>query len=143
MRQIPKPVTIGRSIERGGRVIIEEFGIVAQHGDAAHQREHVRQSTDRLAAGLDLAFGRIAVAADLIGRIRRHDGGHHHFHQGQRSGLVRADARDGPQRFDRRQTADDRVALGDALHADGERYRDQRGQTFRDHRRRDADNCLE
>ena len=123
-------------------VRLEELGVVAEHRDAADQLEH-RVLARGLAVLLDLALGRVAVAADLVlglGRGGRHD---HHLHQGQGAGLVGADARHRTQGLHRRQAPDDRVAARHALHADGQRDRDERRQAFRDQRHRDADDGLE
>ena len=68
------------------------------------------------------------------GRLERgrgcHDGADHHLVQGERAGLVRADGRYRAQRLDRRQAADDRVALRHPLDADGERDRHHGGEAF-------------
>jgi hypothetical protein len=123
--------------------VLEDLGVVAQEADAAHQRQHLRRGADRVPAFPDLAFGRVAVAGHLVGRIGRHDGSRHHLHQGQRARLVRADARDGAQRLHGRQPANDGVALGHALHADRERDGDERRQPFRDDGDGDAHDRLE
>ena len=53
---------------------------------------------------------------------------HRHHAGGQRAGLVGADDRRAAQRLDRRQPADEHVARRHALHADGQRDRDDRRQ---------------
>ncbi len=75
-----------------GAVFLEKLGIVAEHRDAAQQPEHRILAVGGLPFLLDLAFGGIAVAGDLVlglGGGGRH---HHHFHQGQCAGLVGTDA---------------------------------------------------
>ena len=66
---------------------LEQLGVVAEQRVAAEQLEQ-QVFCGGLPALLDIAVGRIAVAADLVlglGRRRRHD---HHFHQREGSGLV-------------------------------------------------------
>jgi hypothetical protein len=134
---------LGRiALDSPGTLLLEQLRVIAQHGHAAHECQH-RLVVDGLVLLPDLAFGRIAVAGDLVRRFGGDGGHHHHFHERERAGLVGADARYRPQGFDRRQLADDGVALGHALHADRERDRDDRRQALRNHRHRNADHGLE
>ena len=48
---------------------MEEFGVVAKHGNAAHEREHRILAGRRLPIFLDFALGRVAVTGDLDMRI--------------------------------------------------------------------------
>jgi hypothetical protein len=123
-------------------LLLEEFRVVAQSRHPSHEFQRLWLLAERLAALPDLALGRVAVSFDLERPVGRHDRGHHHLHERQGARLVGADARHGAERLDRRQAADDRVALRHPLHADGERDRDQSRQALRDHRNRDADHRL-
>src|SRR6516225_4048097 len=98
--------------------LLEELGVVAKCGDAAHEREH-RVLACRLSVFLDLAVGRIAVAGNLICGLGGDGRHHHHFHQSKRPGLVRADPRYRSERLDRRKTSNYRLALSHALDTDG------------------------
>jgi hypothetical protein len=131
------------ALDLPGAVLLEQLRVVAQRGDAAHQREHRFAAGDVRAVLRDLAGRRIAVSADLILGFGGDGGHHHHLHQSQRAGLVGADARDRAQRLDRRQLADDGVALRHALHADRQGDGDDRRQALRDHRDGDAGHGLE
>ena len=141
----------GERIERAlGRIaldfpdalLVAQLGVVAERRDAAQKLEHRVLAYGR-AVLHDLAFAGVAVAGDLQ-RIAGGRGGHdHHFHQRQRAGLVRADARDRAQRFDRGQAPHDRVAGRHALDADRKRDGDESRQSFGDHRHGDAGHRLE
>jgi hypothetical protein len=59
--------------------LLEELGVVAEHGNATHEREH-RVLARGLSLPLDLPLRRIDVAGDLI-RGLGGDGRHHqHLH---------------------------------------------------------------
>ena len=134
---------LGRiALDRPDALALEQLRIVAEQRHAAQQLEHRILARGR-AVLLDLALGRVAVAGDLVsclGGGGRHD---HHLHQGQRAGLVGADARHRAEGLHRGQAPDDGVALGHPLHADRERDRDDRRQALRNHRHRDARHRLE
>ena len=93
----------GEGIERAlGRIALDfphpfllaQLGVVAERGDASQKLER-RALADRGAVLQHLALVGVAVAGDLEGVVRGHGGHHHHFHERQRAGLVRADAGDG------------------------------------------------
>ncbi len=141
----------GEGVERAlGRIafdfphplLLAKLGVVAERGDAAQKLER-RALGDWRALLQHRAFVGVAVARDFQRVVRGHGGHHHHFHERQRAGLVRADARDRPERLDRRQAPHDGVAGRHSLDADRERDGDQRRQAFRDHRHGDAGHRLE
>ena len=100
----------------------------------------------RLALGGVHAETSLRVAAERHG-LGEQDGvvrpcvGDGHAVLRERTGLVRADDLRAAERFDRRQTADDRVAAGHVRNADGKNDRDDRGEALRNgsHGERDRD----
>ncbi len=72
----------------------------------------------------------VAGAADLDHLVGGDDTLHGHLVAGQGAGLVRADHRHRTQRLHRRQAADDGVAPGHALYAEGEDHRHDRRQSL-------------
>ena len=146
-----EPELGGERIERAlGRIALDlpdavlaaQLRVVAERRDAPEKLEN-GVLADRSAVLEHFALAGVALAGDLERFVRGHRRGDHHFHQRQRPGLVGADPRHRAQRFDRRQAAHDRVAARHALHADGERDRDQSRQAFRDHRDGDPGDRLE
>ena len=75
-----------------GAILFEQLSVVAEHADTPHEVEHGLLAR-RLSVLLDLAPRRIAIAGDLICRLGGDRRNHHHFHEGERAGLVGADAR--------------------------------------------------
>ena len=100
----------------------------------------------RLALGGVHAETSLRIAAERHG-LGEQDGvvrpcvGDGHAVLRERAGLIRADDLRAAERFDRRQTADDRVAAGHVRNADGKDDRNDRGETLRDgsHGERDRD----
>src|SRR5262249_3289610 len=90
--------------------LLEQLGVVAKHRDATHKREY-RIDARWLSVFPNFAFGRIAVAADLIRGLGGDGRHHHHLHQSECTGFVGADPRYRAERLDRRQSPDYRVAL--------------------------------
>jgi hypothetical protein len=121
--------------------LLKELGVVAEHGDAAHEGEYGVLICG-LSVLLDLALRRITVASDLIRGLGGDGRHHHHLHQSKSARFVRADPRYRTERLNCGQTPNYRVALCHALDADCQRDRDERRQPFRDDRYSDADDRL-
>ena len=81
----------------------------------------------------------VADTGDLERATGRHDPPDGHFIARQRAGLVGTDHRDRAERLHGRQPADDRIALGHAAHANGQRDGQDGRQALRDRRDGDPD----
>src|SRR5438876_12110312 len=94
--QLARPLTAASScwisFHLPGAILLEQLSVVAEHADTPHEVEHGSLAR-RLSVLLDLAPRRIAIAGDLICRLGGDRRNHHHFHEGERAGLVGADAR--------------------------------------------------
>ena len=58
------------ALDLPGAFLLEQLRVVAEHGDAPHEREH-RRRCPRAFRPADFALRRIAVAGDLDTRTRR------------------------------------------------------------------------
>ncbi len=131
---------LGRvAVDAPGASILAQHGVVAEQAGAQQLVERRRQHRQRLAGARDLALRRIAHAADLGVDAAGPQPLHGHLVARQGAGLVRADHRRAAQRLDGRQVADDRVAPGHAVHADGQRDRQHDDQPLGDHGHRQRD----
>ena len=122
-------------------ILLQQFRVVAKHGNPPHQIQN-RVVARGLAGLQNLADRCVALTGDAVRRFGGDCRDHHHFHQGQRARLIGADTGYRAESFDRGQEPDDGVAFGHPLNADRQRHRDERRQSFRNHRHRDADHRL-
>ncbi|MNM73125.1 hypothetical protein D3C81_848430 [compost metagenome] len=122
-------------------VIVEAHArVVAQHTGANRQLQgRGLGDVDGLPIGADVAQRRVADAADIEYLAGADHSLHGHFVAGQGPGLVRADHRHRAEGFHRRQTADDRLPLRHALHAEGEGDGHERRQALGDRRGHQGD----
>ena len=108
-------------------------GIVAQgHGTQGLGQPRILLGPHRLPLVREGTVGIVAGAGQRQHPRTRVHRGHGHRVAGQGAGLVRADHADGAQGLHRGQPADDGVAPGHALHADGQRDGHDRRQALRD-----------
>ena len=112
---------------------------LAQRGVVAQKPRLDQRRARRAVGAVDRALGGVADALDRALAVGAQQVARDHLVAGQRAGLVGADHRDGAQRLDRGQPADQRVARRHALHADRQRDGHDRGQPLRDRRDRQAD----
>ena len=122
---LPQPVFVRGDDDRGLGLVADVLFRSVFKGDRAVAAQHAEQQ--------QLLDRRGVLAADFLGRVLsvcpRLD--QRHAVLGKRAGLIRADDRCAAQRFNRRQTADDRILFDHALHADREHDGDDRGQALR------------
>jgi hypothetical protein len=130
----------GISLQHPFAVAVMDLGVVAQQDAPQGLGEHrVLVRAHVLPLQREAPVGRVADAAHLEFGIGGDDGLHRHLVAGERAGLVGADGGDRAQGLHRRQAADDGVARGHALHADGERDGHDGGQALGDGGHGEAD----
>ncbi len=129
----------------GGRHHERAFGRVALHRPRAvffhevrvgRQRRGLqefqegRRRTHAFAVLLEQSLRFVSRSGDVVRSFARHDAAHGHFVLRERAGFVGANDGRRSERFHGGEFAHERVAFHHALHADGERDRDDRGQRF-------------
>lgn len=111
--------------------LLLEVGVVAEHAGADRQRQRgVVLGVDDPVVEPAVAQRFVAHPGDVEYVIGADHPLHGHFVAGEGAGLVGTDHRHRAQGFHRRQAPDDRVALGHALHAQGQGDGHDRRQAF-------------